>query len=374
MPQYRTGVFIKLKERFPGLTVLYGEPHKSESLRNDTSALPDYFYKSKNTYLFGSPGIFFTDIIRTLAAKRPEVVISVFNVGNLNLYLLFLLRKVFGFKLILWSFGYDPVRGFRPSSNFIDRIRLLLSQSADAVLFYWDKGRQIIEAHSRRTEHYFTAPNTLDTDKLELLRMNFDVTGKEAIKNELGVREQSHFVYIGRLIKDKQIDLLIKAFGLYKRAGREGRLTIVGDGPERDKLLRLAAETNDKITFKGEITDDEAAGKWIFASDALVMPGRLGLSVAHAFSFGTPVISQKKDGFFHGEGIGYIRDGINGLLAEDGDVEGLADRMRVIAEDKDLHDNLSKGALETLREECSVQRMMDGFENSVSHCLGYRRF
>ena len=230
-------------------------------------------------------------MFRVVSLRKPKVVISVFNVGNLNLYMLFLLRKAFGIKLILWSFGYDPHRGFQPDKNFSDKIRLLMCQNADAVIFYWNKGKNEVEKFSKKKEHYFVAPNTLDTEILTSIRTRLDSAGRESLKRELGITEKHHFVYVGRLFEDKHVDILITSFGLFCRETGDGRLTIIGDGPERKNLEELAHQTECRIVFAGEIIDEETVGKWIYISDAFVMPGRLGLSVVLSFCFGTSVIS-----------------------------------------------------------------------------------
>ena len=369
LPHYRTGVFKRLSERFRNLTIVYGKPAADESLKNEKSPLPNNFVEVKNHYPFGSSKIFFSEVFRVVSLRKPKVVISVFNVGNLNLYRLFLLRKAFGIKLILWSFGYDPHRGFQPDKNFSDKIRLLMCQNADAVIFYWNKGKNEVEKFSKKKEHYFVAPNTLDTEILTSIRTRLDSAGRESLKRELGITEKHHFVYVGRLLEDKQVDLLIKAFGLFCGETGDGRLTIIGDGPERKNLEELAHQTEGRIVFAGEIIDEETVGKWIYISDAFVMPGRLGLSVVHSFCFGAPVISQKKDVFYHGEGIGYIKDGFNGLLAIDGDTTDLAKKMKLIAEDSQLSDRMRKNAMDIIVNECSVDKMISGFEEAIDFVL-----
>lgn len=366
LPHYRAGIFRKLCERFPGMSVFYGQPFKNESLKNADNLSENFFINCRNTYFDKKGKLFISKIFLKINELRPEIIISVFNAGNLNIYILFLLRKFLKFRIILWSFGYDPVRGFEPDKNYTDKIRLYLSQKADAVIFYWENGKEEVSKYSKITGHYFVAPNTLDTDKQTELKRKFEITGKEKIKSELGVKEKFHFVYVGRLLEDKQIDFLFKAFSHLEKNTDNIRLTIIGDGPEKSKLENLSRKLNLKnIFFTGEITDEELTGKWIFISDAFVMPGRLGLSVVHTFCFGTPVISQKKEKHFHGEGIGYIKDGVNGFLTEDGNISELAERMKRIISDPDLSDRLRRNAFHSSQNECSVENMINGFEKAI---------
>lgn len=368
LPHYRAGIFRKLCGRFPGMSVFYGQPYKNESLKNADNLSDNIFIRCSNTYFDKNGKIFISKIFSKIKDLRPEIIISVFNVGNLNIYILFLLRKFLKFKIILWSFGYDPVRGFNPDKYFTDKIRLYLSQKADAVIFYWENGKEEVSRYSKVSGHYFVAPNTLDTDKQTELKRKFEITGKEKIKSELGVKEKFHFVYVGRLLEDKQIDLLLKAFSHLEKDTAEIRLTIIGDGPEKSNLENLSRELKLKnIFFTGEITDDELTGKWIFISDAFVMPGRLGLSVVHTFCFGTPVISQKKEKHFHGEGIGYVKDGVNGFLAEDENISELAERMKRIISDPELSDRLRTNAFYSSQNECSVESMINGINSAVEY-------
>ncbi len=371
LPHYRTGFFKKFMERFPDTKIAYGQPYKSEPLYNADDLTDDFYFKIKNYYLDRDEKIFVSGIYSYVLKYRPDVIITVFNTGNINIYILYVLKFLLGYKLILWSFGYDPFTGFDPKSKIKDKIRLFLSQKADAVIFYWEKGRDIVAKYSKKTEHYFVAPNTLDTEKQLLLKERFDNIGKNKLKEELGVDETYHFVYVGRLLDIKQIDLLLKAFKLIETERNDCRLTIIGKGPEESNLKKLSSELElKKIEFKGEILDEEITGKWIYISDAFVMPGRLGLSVVHTFCFGTPVISMNKKSDFHSEGIGYLKDGVNGFLVEDGNIRQLEERMIEIISNQELSESLRKNSYDTVKNEASVEKMLTGFEKAIEYVNG----
>jgi glycosyltransferase involved in cell wall biosynthesis len=262
------------------------------------------------------------------------------------------------------------VKGFNPEKNFADKLRLKLSEKADAVLFYWEKGKKEIESFTKNSGHFFVAPNTLDTDRQFSLKYKFDETGIENLKKELKVNEKFHFIYTGRLLKDKQVDLLLKAFKKLEEINPDCRLSIIGNGSEYNYLKKLSEDLKAvNIYFLGEILDEETAGKWIYISDAYVMPGRLGLSVVHSFCFGTPVISQKKNSHYHGEGIGYIKEGVNGFLASDGNVNEITEIMNRIISDKELSEKLKHNAFETAKNDCSVDKMLDGFDSAINYVM-----
>ena len=68
-----------------------------------------------------------------------------------------------------------------------------------------------------------------------------------------GIARERELVFVGRLVSDKGVDLLIDALALLARRGRHVRLTVVGDGPEHAALRRQAKALNvaDRVDFVG---------------------------------------------------------------------------------------------------------------------------
>ncbi|MBI1200791.1 MAG: glycosyltransferase [Phenylobacterium sp.] len=76
------------------------------------------------------------------------------------------------------------------------------------------------------------------------------------------------FVGVGRLVRQKDFALLLRAFALGR--GPRDRLILLGDGPERRQLEDLAAELaiTDHVTFTGHVPDPRP---WMAMADALVL-------------------------------------------------------------------------------------------------------
>ncbi len=100
---------------------------------------------------------------------------------------------------------------------------------------------------------------------------------------------REHFLVVSRLTRSKKVDIAIEAFN---KLGFP--LVIVGDGPERARLARMAG-TN--IRFAGFVSDDELA-KLYLGARALIFPSEedFGMTAAEALSFGTPVIAFEYGG------------------------------------------------------------------------------
>lgn len=101
--------------------------------------------------------------------------------------------------------------------------------------------------------------------------------------------ERKHFLLVSRLTKSKKVGIAIEAFN---KLGFP--LIIVGDGPERTRLERMAGAN---IRFVGFVPDDELA-KLYFGARALIFPSEedFGMTAVEALSFGTPVIAFEYGG------------------------------------------------------------------------------
>jgi len=106
------------------------------------------------------------------------------------------------------------------------------------------------------------------------------------------------FGAVGRLVPEKNFDVLIRAFGLLCRQHKEARLRIGGDGPVRPALERLIrSEGLDERVHLAGFVQDVAA----FLSDVnvFVIPSRwesFGLSLLEAMAAGLPCTASRVGG------------------------------------------------------------------------------
>lgn len=77
----------------------------------------------------------------------------------------------------------------------------------------------------------------------------------------------------------------------------------------------------------------------------------------------------EKNSHYHGEGIGYIKEGVNGFLASDGNVNEITEIMNRIISDKELSEKLKHNAFETAKNDCSVDKMLDGFDSAINYVM-----
>jgi glycosyltransferase involved in cell wall biosynthesis len=107
-------------------------------------------------------------------------------------------------------------------------------------------------------------------------------------------------VVVGRLSRQKRIDVIIEAVADLHRKGLPCRLRIVGDGPERRALEYRAGQLGlaDATEFLGMVEPDQipdAIGDADVLAFAAVGEG-LGLATAEAMMLGVPVVAARDGG------------------------------------------------------------------------------
>jgi glycosyltransferase involved in cell wall biosynthesis len=98
-----------------------------------------------------------------------------------------------------------------------------------------------------------------------------------------------YYLILSRLVGYKRIDLAVRAFNLLRK-----RLVIVGQGPDRERLEKMAGPT---IQFAGGVSDNEAK-RYLEGCRGLIFPGRedFGITSVEAQACGKPVIALAADG------------------------------------------------------------------------------
>jgi len=112
--------------------------------------------------------------------------------------------------------------------------------------------------------------------------------------NHYGETNPLQFVYVGRLVFYKNLEVVIKAISIAKKTEPTINLIIVGSGPHKNPLEELTKSLGleSNIEFKGYVSADEKA-KIIATSSALVFPSLcegFGLVILEAFAQNKPVL------------------------------------------------------------------------------------
>lgn len=153
--------------------------------------------------------------------------------------------------------------------------------------------------------------NGIDLKKISGIEPNWG-------KNPMGLECKTYdLIFAGRLIKEKNVDLLIKAVAFLKADFPYLRCCIVGDGPEKLALVELAKKIGvyENIEFAGFQEYGTLIGK-IKASKMLVLPSSregFGMVVIEAFACGVPVVTVRAK---YNAAQGLVENGVDGFVVE----------------------------------------------------------
>jgi len=144
--------------------------------------------------------------------------------------------------------------------------------------------------------YYF--PNIPDVDFF-IEESNRYRNKKNALKKELGIKTQYIVLYVGRLVKEKGLFTLLKAFKEIKSSYEDVTLLIVGEGKLRDALEAFANKKKiDDVRFEGFIGNKELPRYYAIA-DIFVLPSLdepWGVVVAEAMASALPLVLSDKVG------------------------------------------------------------------------------
>jgi glycosyltransferase involved in cell wall biosynthesis len=365
VPAYRVPIFKALSQNF-GVIVCHSieRPkatwksfHDNMDYRN--ILLPRLYFGRSDTNMV-------QNIFPVLLKFKPAIIISEFAIGYLSFWLLYVLKPFFGYKLAVWTHGVGNREMLHPFSNIRSKVELAVLRSVDAVLLYSYQRQRMIIKRLGDNSRIFVAPNTLDTENLDRIYKEMTRIGKVEIKKNLGYTNRYNLIYVGRLLGNKRIELLLEAFELLSPRFDVG-LHIIGDGPEK-ALVEEYKKRIPSIHTYGAVFEEERLARHIFGADLIVNPGYVGLSIVHAFAYGTPMVTCRttEQGPFHSPEVEYLRHGENGLFC-DSFPASLADEITGLLNDPDRLQKMSSAATETVQRDCSLGNMLGGFEQLVTY-------
>ena len=173
---------------------------------------------------------------------------------------------------------------------------------------------------------------------------------------------------VGRLVEKKGFDFLIAALAGLKVPFT---LTIVGDGPERERLRQLVTLNNleNRVVFLGSATHTELPQMYAEA-DVVVVPSvqdrsgdRDGLPnvVLEAMASGRAVVASDVGGI-----ASAITNEENGLLVPPGDPVALGDALRRLSQSKSLREHLGRNGRRRVERDYEVGRCSERFHQLLT--------
>jgi glycosyltransferase involved in cell wall biosynthesis len=185
------------------------------------------------------------------------------------------------------------------------------------------------------------------------LRFKPNEQARKKLRAERSTSERTCvFLFVGRLVKDKGVFDLLRAFGRLSDSGIDSELWVVGpdEAGLQNELAQMSEASQGRVYWIGSTFEPE---NFMAAADVLVLPSYregFGLVIAEAASCGIPAIAYRIDGV-----IDAVEENRTGLLVKMGDVGEFADAMHCMLINTELRQQYGQQARQRIRCDFSQQ-------------------
>lgn len=236
--------------------------------------------------------------------------------------------------------------------NYAEQIELLygdtvgvLSKSFEKRALTW---ADAITAVSKSAVDYYGKlgfnvhhiPNAIDLEQIPH-------TGKRLYPKQL--------IFVGRLSKEKGVDILIDAFNTLSN---DIHLLVIGDGPEKKNLEKQSKNKN--VHFLGHV-DHTKTLEYMHASDILIQPSRkegLSTTILEAMACKIPIIATNVGG-----NTDLIDNMKNGILIESENLKQMIDSIEKISNNDNLKTELIENAYRKIINEYDWNKIVKSYIN-----------
>lgn len=353
MPVYRARFFDALARACPqGLGVFAGQPRPEESIETRAELTVAQYQPAANLHLLRGRYymLWQRGLLDWLERWQPGVLIAEANPRYLSTPAALRWMRARRRPVIGWGLGAPPLHGLLAGLRATLRARFLTG--FDAFITYSQQGAVQYRAAGVPAARIFVAANASAARPAHTL----------PARSPNVTAAQTTLLFVGRLQERKRVDLLLRACAALPENCRP-HLWIVGDGPARDDLVKLAQQIYPGAEFIGARHGDELA-PFFRAADLFVLPGTGGLAVQEAMSFGLPVMVAEADG----TQADLVRPA-NGWLLPPGDQNGLTHRLEAALADIPALRRMGAESYRITREEINLEAMVEVFVRAIESVL-----
>ncbi len=348
LPAYRHPFFDRLAQACQsGLSVFAGQPRPEEVILQSGDLEVARSVRGRNYHLLhgGAYLCYQAGMLDWLEAWRPDVLVMEANPRYLSTPPAIRWMHRRGRRVIGWGLGApgSSALGWRGGvlKRFLRRF--------DGLIAYSRAGAEQYAILGFPLDKIFVAHNAVAPVPQSLpprARLNGD---------------GACVLYVGRLVPQKRVDLLLGACGALSP---QPRLVIVGDGPERGALELLARAKCPHAAFHGAQTG-EALRQSYRQADVFVLPGTGGLALQEAMSYGLPLVAGRGDGT-----QADLVTPANGWILESETEAALAGLLRQALSDQARLQRMGAESFRLAKERFNIDAMADTFVQALRAVTG----
>ncbi|HUF08947.1 MAG TPA: glycosyltransferase family 4 protein [Rhodothermales bacterium] len=169
-------------------------------------------------------------------------------------------------------------------------------------------------------------------------------------------------LYLGRLSREKGVDLALRAFAKIAPRFAGTRLLIAGGGPEREALERQAIESgmSDRVDFLGWV-EPERVSELLNSVSMVLIPSRwegFGLGALEAALMARPVVAARVGGLPE-----VVKDRVTGILVPVDDADALAAAVETLLTRPDEARRMGNAARKHAIETFNLQEKIEAYDS-----------
>jgi len=242
------------------------------------------------------------------------------------------LANKFKLKLLVSAYGnniFDPLwLRERPVHRIYKIIGQKVFRRADAI--QTDGDETVKDLKARYGEKVFwkpIIPSNIEDFKIE----------KEKASSPIKI------LFVGRLVKQKNLPLLLEVMEKIQNSEIKDKIkfTVIGDGPLKNYMLSeiKARGLADLVDYSPRVSREEMVK--IYAEHHILILTSIYEGFAKVFmeaaAAGLPIVTTRVSGVAN-----IVKDGVSGFVAEQGDVEGMVEKLNVLVNDQNKLKEFSK--------------------------------
>jgi glycosyltransferase involved in cell wall biosynthesis len=277
LPRYRSHFFEGLAGRCEqGLDLFAGLPRASEAIQTADELAEARWSRAQNVHLLGGGAYFCVQrgLEAWLARSDPDLLVLEANPRYLSSPRAIAWMESRGRRVLGWGLG-APRRGLLAGwyrRQFLRRLSGVIAYSTRGAVDYAAAGVPV--------DRIWVAPNAVERPLAK------------APRRSAARHRPVRVLFVGRLQRRKRVESLLAACAAVSPSPE---LWIVGDGPDRNRLVSIAAGQFPMAVFAGAVHAGDLRAL-LRSADVFVLPGTGGLAVQQALAWALPVIAAEGDG------------------------------------------------------------------------------
>ena len=248
-------------------------------------------WKSREASQYLNPGV-----VSHLNRIRPEIIL----IGGYNHLTMFLamwwaIKNRVAFYMMCETFRFE--QGNRLGAVLKRKLLCAIAKQSAGGFPTGEAAARYLKAHGWKDNALSYLPNVPDIELIHIKTKKYRNNHAE-LKSKWEIKDENIILYVGRLVKKKNVDLLLKALAKIETKPKP-MLVIIGDGDESSNLKAISQQLGvDHVTRFLGFREPEAVLEWFALASVFALPSNetLGVAPIEAASAGLHLILSETVG------------------------------------------------------------------------------